>query len=139
MSLYETFETDIIKETKGIVINIGTNKDGSIPAFRVAHNSKRNKKYNKVMKELAEPYQAEMDLGTLDEELAESMLLKGFVRGCLKGWENVNGRKNKPIPYNEANALKLLTDLPYLLDKLQMESSKMSNFLVAKLEADAKN
>lgn len=139
-SLYKSFKTNKSKENSGVAIEYAPNADGTVPTFWVARLSETNKRYQKVSKELYKPYRkSKAAMKSLTEEVAQDLLRKGFVKGCLIKWENIQDTEGNVLEFSEENAYKLFDDLPDLLDNLMEQASDISMFLDEQLETDVKN
>lgn len=139
MSLFKTFKTDTKKENDGIPIKYDSNEDGTVPTFLVARQAKSNKKFAKTMRELSAPYKDQMDRGTLPEEVGEKLMRKAFVKGCLRGWENIQNEDGEAMPFSEEAAIDLFSQLPELFDDLQSQATELANYRAYSLEAEAGN
>lgn len=139
-SLYNSFKTDKAKENSGIAISYAPNPDGTVPTFWVGRLSETNKRYQKVSKELYKPYRkSKAAMKSLTDEVAQDLLKKGFVKGCLRKWENVQDMDGNVLEFSEENAYKLFDDLPDLLDNLMEQASDISMFQEERLEEEVKN
>jgi len=141
MSLYKQFATNSEKETEGVKIEFheATNDDGSVPSFFVSRMGKTNKRYSKALEAATRPYRRQIELGTMNNDTAETLFLGVFVDTVLKGWENVKDANGNELPFNKQNAVKLLTDLPDVYDRLQEEAKLSANFRDVALEEEVKN
>ncbi|WBF76922.1 hypothetical protein PSV3_00220 [Septimatrevirus PSV33] len=81
----------------------------------------------------------QVELGTLKNEVAESLFMGVFVDTVLRGWKNVQGEDGKEIAYSKDAAISLLSELPDVYERLQEEAKLASNFRDNALEAEAKN
>lgn len=131
--IYAMFETDAKTESSGIVINYGDFK------VRVARAGGENKRYVKILRELTKPYQKAIDTDTIDPEVAKEISIKAFVRGVLLGWEGVTDRDGNALAYNEANAIKVFTDLPEFFKEIAQQALNFTLFRAASQEDEAKN
>ena len=141
MSLYKQFATNTDKEIEGIEVQMteAENEDGSIPTFVVSRMGKSNKRYSKALEAATRPYRRQIELGTMNNDTAETLFLGVFVDTVLKGWENVKDANGNELPFNKQNAVKLLTDLPDVYDRLQEEAKLSANFRDVALEDEVKN
>lgn len=139
MSIYNQFATDKSKEVEGVDVTFPANEDGSTPTFKIARMGKSNKRYTKAVERASRPYRRQIELKTLDEATSEKLMLEVFVETILLGWANIQGRDGKPLPFNRANAIKLMEDLPDLYSELVEEASKASRFREEQMEAESKN
>ena len=100
---------------------------------------KTNKRYSKALEAATRPYRRQIELGTMNNDTAETLFLGVFVDTVLKGWENVKDANGNELPFNKQNAVKLLTDLPDVYDRLQEEAKLSANFRDVALEDEVKN
>lgn len=139
MSLHSQFKTDATLENAGIAIQYGPNDDGSVPEFVISRTGKSNKKYTKALEAATKPYRRQIDLGTMNNDLAEKLFMGVFIDTILKSWSNVQDEKGKDIAFTKQAAIKLFSELPELYDDLQDKSKNAGLFREADLEDDAKN
>ena len=138
--LYAQFETSSDLETTGIKVEYGLNNSQGKPiAFCIARAGGSNKAYQKALEKAIRPHKVLFDNGNMPDDLAEKLMLDVFCSTVLIGWENVEDREGKPLAYNQANAVKLMTDLPELYGDLRQQASKVALFRTAILEDDVKN
>lgn len=149
MSLFDQFQTNPDKETNGISVTFAPNKDKTIPTFILSRLGKSNKAYAKDMEKRTRPYRRQIELKTIDPDVAEAVFMDVFISTILRGWENVElpildgeGQPTKEmekVPFTEGNAKRLFTALPELYDALQDEARDAGNFRDEVLEDEAKN
>lgn len=139
MSLFKQFETSKEAEQDGIWIEYGPNEDGTIPGFKIARAGKGNKKWVKAVERATKPHRRAMELGTLDNAVAEKLMRGVFVEAILVDWRNVNDKDGKPLALNATNANALLEALPELYDDLNEKAGKAASFREEALENEAKN
>lgn len=139
MSVFDDFGTSATKEIEGIDVTFGPNADGSIPTFKLARMGRTNKTYLRVLDQMSKPHRRAMALGTMSNEMQDSVMLKVFVKTILKGWSNVQDKDGTVIPYSEENALAVLTKLPDLHVALVEQAQDIALFREAQLEAEVKN
>lgn len=143
--LYSMFQTDKSLETEGIWYDFDDET-----GFRLARAGGANVKFAKAVEEKTRPHRRQIDNGTIDPEVGNRLLIEAFVGTVLLDWKGVRGpAKGKdekgndipgdPVPFNRANAIKLLTDMPDLFNELRDESTKMANFRNKVVEDDAGN
>jgi hypothetical protein len=134
MSIYEMYGTDKEKEENGIWIHYG--KDIS---FKVARASKVNAKYGKALERLMKPYQKQIRLNTLSDDVASNVMIEAFCEGILLDWKGVTNKEGEEMKYSKENAIKLMNDLPDLFEDLQEQSNSMTLFKEEELQENAKN
>lgn len=139
MGLYSAYKTDVNKEVNGVEVQLPANDDGTTPVILVSRLGGANKQYARAIEHAQKPYRRQIQLGTMDKELHEKLVLEVFASHIIKGWSNVQDETNTVIPYTTANAVKLLTDLPALYDELFNQSNSIESFRSETMEADAKN
>lgn len=128
--LFGTFKTDSSLETDGVEVPFpgSANADGSVPTFIVARMSKSNKAYHNELERLFKPHQRQQQLGTLPLAKSEEIVTKAFIKGCIKGWRNVQTPDGVEIPYSPEKAADLFAQLPELLSDLQEHASTLANY-----------
>ena len=80
MSLYKKFDTSAKAETEGVEIDFG---DGV--SFRVARAGKSNPAFAKASRKRTKPFLFAIKAGTLEDEAAQSLLVKVFADSVIKG------------------------------------------------------
>ena len=141
MGLYSQFKTSSQKELDGIAIEFpeAQNEDGSIPTFVISRMGRSNKAYAKALEAETRPFRRQVELGTMKNEVAEEIFLRVFVGNVLKGWQHVEDQNGEPLAFNKENAIKLLTDLPDVYDRLQEEAKIAANFRDTSIDAESGN
>lgn len=139
MSLYKQFATNKEAEQEGIWVEYGPNEDGTVPAFKIARAGKSNKKFVKAFEKATKPHRRAMEIGTMDNDIADKLMHGVFVSTVLLDWRNVQDKHGKAIQFTRDSALALLSDLPDLYDDLSEKASKASLYVEEALEEDAKN
>ena len=139
MSLHDQFETNASKEIEGVEIKYAPNKDKSVPTFIVCRMGATNKRYQKELDRVTKPYRRQMQLGTMDNTVAESLMMGVFIKTILKGWSGVQNKKGEEIPFNEETATELFLQLPDLYEDLQAKAGSAALFREEALEDEAKN
>lgn len=131
---YDTFKADENLEKEGIELDYG---DAGL--FLIARAGGSNKDFARMMEKVFRPYRRQMDAGTMDEKVADKLLAEVFAKTVILDWKGVTDKNGKNLPFNEANATKLLTDLPDLFVDLREQAMKVANFRALEVEADLKN
>lgn len=139
MGLYSAYETDVNKEVNGVDVQLPANDDGTIPSIIISRLGGANKQYARAMEHAQKPYRRQIQLGTMDKELHEKIVLEVFASHIVKGWSNVQDREANVMPFNTGNVVKLLNDLPELYTELFNQSNSIELFRTSTLEEDAKN
>ena len=141
--MYQLFQTDETLEKDGVYIDYGT--------FRVklARSGGANKRYGRILEAKAKPYRRAIQTKTMDNELAEKMMMDAFVETCIIAWEikiddnewksGVLSEDKTLQPFNKQNVLKVFDKLPDLFIDLSEQATTLSNYRIGELEEDAKN
>jgi hypothetical protein len=139
--LFKQYKTNSAKEAEGVEIEFpeAQNDDGTIPTFIISRMGKSNKAYSKALEAATRPYRRQVELGTMKNEVAETLFMGVFCDTVLKGWKNVQGEDGAEIPYSKDAAISLLSELPDVYDLLQEEAKLSANFRDSVLETEAKN
>lgn len=131
---YAMFQTDPKAEaSEGIVLDYGSFR------IRVARAGGANAAFKRLMSDKLRPYRKQLDLGTIDEDLAQKILVEVYSESVILGWEGVTDEKGQALPFTRTNVAKLLTDLPDLFRDIQEQAASLSNFKAEQLEEEAKN
>ena len=126
MSLYKKFQTDTKAEVEGIELDFG---DGVI--FKIARAGKSNPDFAKASRKRTKPYLFAIKAGTLDDAMANAILINVFADSVVKGWEGVTDAKGKALTFSHANVVKLFTDLPDLLEQVKEYAEDPDSFNAA--------
>lgn len=120
---YGHFRRNETRETQGITLDMG--ESGK---FNLARAGGSNKRYQQALERGMRPHRKSFQQGTLNDEVANKVLMDAFVDTVLLGWEGVTDEAGKPLPYSKEAARKLMTDLPDLFVALREAASDMSLF-----------
>jgi hypothetical protein len=135
MSFYKTYSTnDDLESGTGIDLDYGPS--GTITIHRAGGS---NKRFATVLNAKMAPYRRQLQNGTMDDAVANKIMAEVYADSVITGWKNVKGKDDKVMPFNKANVVKLLTDLPELFKDIQEQAATVSNFRKEDIEADAKN
>lgn len=138
-SIYSQYETNKETETNGKFFNYGETEDGKQIRFKLALMYRTNKNYAKALDRVTKQNARAIELGSMSVAQSEKLVLDLFVKHILLGWENVLDRDGSELVFSQENAVRLLTDLPTLYDRLQADAREVSNFLEKEREEAAKN
>lgn len=109
-NIYRKFAKDADKElVHGAKFIIDEETDCYI---RVKRCVSRNKEWLKAQAELAKK------LGDRDDDDSIFLRHKSFIETNVTGWNNVADEKGELLPFTTDTAIKVLTDLPDLLDEI---------------------
>jgi hypothetical protein len=140
MSLYDTYETDPQLEKDGVHLEVGTNSKGEIVTIRVRRAGGSNQQFAKVFEFKSKPYRRLMDIpGALDPKVQERLMREVYAEAIVAGWENVEDRQGKPLPFTKDNVIQLFTDLPDLFRTVVRESQGMAMYRKEVRDAEAGN
>ncbi|NUF48730.1 MULTISPECIES: hypothetical protein [unclassified Gilliamella] len=139
MSLFEQFETDKTKEKDGVPIEYAANANGTIPTFYIARIGGANSKYSLLIKKMTKQYKRQIQMDTLPEEKLIEISIKAFSEGALRGWDNIQDRKGKNIPFSIENACNLFKQLPDLFTDLISQANDIELYKSVQIEEDIKN
>ena len=134
-SFYDAFTTDKNLES-GAGVDLDYGDCGVITIHRAGGS---NKKFGTVFAAKLRPYERQMNMGTLDDGVAERLLAEAYAEAVIVGWRGVKGESGKNLSFNKDNVVKLLLDLPELFRDIQEQAQKTSNFRKAEVEDEAKN
>lgn len=135
MALNEQFATDKKLETKGIVIDYGSDR------ITIARAGGANKAFGKMLERETRPLKRALIVGVVDNDRANAILRKVYAKTVILNWEvNVGTDEEenwqpgidptdcgKPagdlLPVTEENVLAALTHLSDLFADLQSQAS----------------
>jgi hypothetical protein len=139
MSLYNTFETDKSLERDGIVLDYGFNSKNQPVQIRIARAGGANTKFAKALEYKMKPYKRAIVNDTMDNKVAEKLLIETYAESVILGWEGVEDRQGNDLEFNKENVVKVLTDLPDLFLDIQQQSQKSALFRAELREAEQGN
>ena len=139
MSLYKSNRTDPEKEKSGVPLVFGVNSNKEPITFLVAREGGKNVQYQKVAEHIFKPYRRQVQHAQIDPELLDNLLAQVYSKAVVKGWTGVENEHDEPLPFTEANVLKLLIDLPVVFDAIKDVARDFNQFLLESLEEEAKN
>ncbi|HEY0820252.1 MAG TPA: hypothetical protein VGD46_15815 [Rhizobacter sp.] len=162
-TLFSQFATDKNIEQEGILLNYGDVR------FRVARAGGANRRYNTIFKQKSKPVRRQMDNENLDEKVGERLLAETYAEAVILSIEShrldadgnpvfdadgehlwdptfflpadkkAGREKDEVLPFTVENTVKILLALPELFADIREQAMKLSNFLQAQAEEDAKN
>ncbi len=139
MSLYAQFETDNSLEREGILLEYGVNKAGKPITIRIARAGGANTAFTKQIDIRTKPVRRQIQNETIERAMIDRILRETYASSVVLGWENVEDKDGKPLPFNRDNCLQLFEDLPDLFADIQEQSQRVALFRAEVREADAKN
>jgi len=127
----ENFATDAVAEESGVWINID---DGA--QVRIARHG--NNTYNRLLRDLSEPYAMSIRQGNLDDDIANKIYIKAAARAILLDWKGIleNGQA---IAYSAEKAESFLFNYPDFRKLIEALSLERENFRKSVEENSIKN
>lgn len=132
-NLYKKFATNHDKEKDGIWVNYDDAR------FLIARAGGANTRFQVTLSSKIRPYKKQIATQTLSDEESARIMVEVFVEGVLRDWENVEDENDNPLEFTRENAIKLLSDIPELLEFLREEAFLIGNFKDALTEETVKN
>lgn len=124
VSIYAKYEMDKTMEQQGIIVDLG-----AAGRFKVARAGSSNVEYTRCVAAQGKKAGVKrIKNNKLSDEEAHRRMAFIYGSTIIKGWEGVYGRDMKPIPYSKEAAVKLLTDLPELMNVIVTESHRADNY-----------
>lgn len=134
MGTYDKFSTDQKLEKEGITLDLG-----EAGKFQLARAGGANKRFALRFQALTKPYRRAIQTESLDEETSNRILREVYVDTVLLGWSGVSGPDGKELAFSKENAMKVLSDLPWLFEEIRRAAEDASIFRLIVMEADAGN
>lgn len=139
MSLYNTFETNKDLERDGIVLDYGFNSKDEPIQIRIARAGGANTKFAKVLEQKMKPYKRAIANDTMDNKVAEKLLIEAYADAVILSWTGVEDREGNFLEFTRDNVVKVLTDLPDLFMDIQAQSQKSALFRAELREVEQGN
>lgn len=139
MSLYKAFKTDKNLETGGIVLSYGKNDRGEEMEITIARAGGSNANYTRRLEARAKPYRRQINLGTMDTKLFESIMREVYAETVVLGWRGIDDENGNPLPCTKENVVKVFEDLPDLFADVQEQANRAALFRTEIQEEGAKN
>ena len=133
-SIYDLYATDSNMEREGIWLDYG--KFGKILIARAGGS---NKRFQKSMENHSRPHRKQIQNQTLDEDIANELLLKSFADSIVLGWEGIKDKDGSDLPFNKENVIKLFKDLPDLFIDVREQAQQSANFRAKEVDDDLGN
>jgi hypothetical protein len=128
------FGTDKAVETsQGITLDYGDFQ------IKIARAGGSNKKFARILTTRLKPYRRQMDTDTMDEGIAQKIMIETYADSVILGWTGVKDSEGNDMEFNRENVIKLFTDLPDLFMDVRSQSDKMALFRSMEIESDVKN
>lgn len=134
MGTYDVFKTDPELEKKGVWLDLG-----DAGKYLLARAGGSNKAFQKRFESLTKPYRRAIQTETMDNDVADKILVKIYTDCVILGWENVTGRDGEQLEFNRDNCIKLLMDLPDLFTAIRDTATSSAVYREVVREEDSKN
>lgn len=122
MNLYATFaQSPELEGTDGITLRYG---DATIRVLRAGGT---NQKYYEAWRRHATSAGEIVRVNPTDKE-AILNLAKVYAESVIAGWNNVQDKEGKEIPFSKENVIKVLTDLPELFTDIREAANNAAMF-----------
>lgn len=139
-SLHKQFKMNTVKEHDGVSVSpAGANEDGTVPTFVLARMGPMNKRYQKTLERVTQPFKRQLELQTIDPKKADELVMQVFVNSILMSWTDVQNEKGEAIAFNADNAIQLFVQLPDLYFELQKAAQNAALYRLDEIEESAKN
>lgn len=133
MKIYSKYETDEKAEIEGTWIDLG---DGA--KIKIARL--QNPRHREVLENLQKPFALNLRAGVkIPEADARRTGDEAIAKTILLDWQGIEDNQGNPIPYTEANAFKVLTDLKEFREVVVNLAFAHDTFRKEVLEQAAKN
>ncbi len=126
------FGTNASLETEGLWIDYG-----DYGRFLIARAGGANKKFKNLFERKIRPYRAAINMGTLDDAVAERIMRESFAEAVVIDWELVN-EDGDPFPFSAEKCCEIFEENPDLFTDLQQQAQMVANFVKETRELDAK-
>lgn len=143
---FDMFETDEKLEHDGVVVDYGQYW------FKIGRIDVPNTPFTNFMTEKMRPYTRAIQLGEMDNTIAENLLREGFAKyltlswgskehgeGVMVGRMDPETKKPTKLDFTVDNVIDVYKTLPKLFQDLLEQSKDFTNFRKAKVEVDAGN
>lgn len=137
---FDMFETDESLEREGIVVDYGQFW------VKIGRMDAPNTPFTAFMTEKMRPYTRAIQLGEMDNKIAEEILREGFAKHLVQGWGSKKhgdgvmvGREDVELAFTSDNVVDVFKALPQLFQDLLEQSRNFANFRKAKVDIDAGN
>lgn len=126
------FKTNATFETSGIWIDYG-----EYGRFRIARSGGENRAFRNLVQQRLRPYRAGINMGTIGDDVIESVMRECFAEAIVLDWEIVD-EDGKPIPFSREKCIDVFKEYPDLFADIVQQSQLVVNFLDETRKADGK-
>jgi len=137
MSLYDLYETDLVKEVEGF-----WHKVTKAISIKMARAGGANLAFTKAMEEKTREHRKRggaLEGDKVDVELVTEILKEAFVETIILDWKGVKDKSGKKVAFSVAAAKTLVADLPDLYSELRDAAGLASNYRFEGIQADVGN
>ena len=124
-NLFKKYETNVTLEREGVDVTIED------CVFTIKRAGGNNRAYRYALAKIAaknpDVFNEDIEEGERFN-LHEDLQIEACASSILCGWKNVMGRDNKPLIFNEGNALDLLKTCPDIWDQIKEAAADESLF-----------
>lgn len=87
-----------------------------------------NKQYQRIVQDLTKPVRRKIANETISIQELDEIYMKAYARAVVVGWEDVTDLDDNPVPFTEANFIRVMQMYPDFWDDIQREAARMTNF-----------
>ena len=128
MSIRGLFATDAKTEREGVWLNYGEFQ------IRAARAGGSNKKYQKTLEELSRSHRRAIELGIMDNDVAQDILREVYAKSVITGWQTKQDEEwvdgilldEDIIPFTRENVVAAFRAVPDLFEAVQADASSIA-------------
>ena len=125
-NLDSKFKADTTLEEGGVWVTVDTEAGISFRLKR--YGGKNASKIREANSRFSKQYAHKIASGNLSVEESEEIAIKAFCSACLIDWKGIKDESDKELPFTFDNSVKLLTDLPELMDTLFRYANRFETY-----------
>lgn len=133
MSVKDLFGTNADFEKNGITIDYGDFE------IKIARAGGANKRFNRILRVKAQPFQRAIQTQTLDDERSNRLMYEVYAASVILGWTGVTDDEGKTISFTYENCIALFEKYPDLFADIQEQAQNIRLFKEEIREEDGKN
>lgn len=137
---FDMFGTDQDLEQRGVRIDYGAFW------FQVARIDAPNSKFSVALRDRLKPYRRAIELGEMDEKVAERISTETFAETAVTAWGSTAhgdgkmvGRNNEALEFSSENVAMVLKGAPDLFKDLLVQARDLTHYRRIAAEEDAGN
>lgn len=139
MSLYKNFKTDKKAESDGAWFTVSLDDNGKPIRFLISRAGPTNPRFTAGYNRYVKPKNKDLQNSTMGLDELQKLLVKLYAEVIVLGWENVQDEKGKDLPFSQANAEKLMADLPDLFEIIVDRATNMEGFRQESISQEAQS